>query len=158
LEVDEVRTLCASALVACLLFVPLPSAGQDRAALSPEDVRQINAVSESFAKAVMAKDWKAVAALYTDEGVLYPPDEAAVRGRTAIEICLAVLPPLTDLKLRNTKVEGRDDLAYVQGTYTMTIAGDGTAPPAQESGYYLEVRRKQPDGRWLIAVHMLHPQ
>ena len=151
------RTLSALALVACVLFVPMPSTAQDRTELSPEQIRKINDVSESLAKAVVAKDWKAAAALYTDDAVLYPPDEAAVKGRTAIEICLAVLPPLTDLKLRNTKVEGRDDLAYVQGTYTMTIAGDGSAPPAQESGYYLEVRRKQADGRWLIAVHMLHP-
>ncbi|HLG59952.1 MAG TPA: DUF4440 domain-containing protein [Vicinamibacterales bacterium] len=145
------------AVAASLLLAPAPSSAQGTGGLSPEDVRQINAVSESFSKAVIGKDWKAAAALYTVDGVLYPPDEAAVRGRTAIEICLAVLPPLADLKLRSTKVEGRDDLAYVQGTYTMTIAGDGTAPPAQESGYYLEIRRRQPDGRWLIAVHMLHP-
>ena len=63
---------------------------------------------------------------------------------------------MTDFKLRNTKVEGRDDLAYVQGTYTMTVAPPGVSEPVQVSGYYLEIRRKQPDGRWLLAVHMLN--
>jgi uncharacterized protein (TIGR02246 family) len=150
------RIVNAVALAACVSLMPLPSEGQDRTGLSQGEVSKINEVSETFAKAVLAGNWKTVAALYVDDAVLYPPGEAAVKGRAAIEACLTGLPAMTDFKLRNTRVEGRDDLAYVQGTYTMTVASPGASEPVQESGYYIEIRRRQPDGRRLIAVHMLN--
>ena len=135
----------------------VPLAGQSGTGLSESDLRGINEVSQSYAKAVLAREWKAVAALYTDDGVLYPPGEAAVKGRKPIESCLTALPPMTDFKLRTTKIDGRVDLAYVQGTYSMTPTATGQAKPVEESGYFLEIRRRQPDGTWLIAVHMLRP-
>jgi uncharacterized protein (TIGR02246 family) len=151
------RTVNTVALAMWLSLIPLPAAGQGGTGLSESDVRRINDVSETFAKAVLSRDWKTVAGLYVDNAVLYPPGETAVKGRTGIEACLAGLPPMADFKVRNTRVEGRDDLAYIQGTYTMTEAATGGAKPEQASGYFLEIRRRQPDGRWLIAVHMLTP-
>jgi uncharacterized protein (TIGR02246 family) len=150
------RTLCTIAL-AWLLAVPLATQAQNRAGLPPDEVGRINEVTDAFAKAVLARDWKAVAALYVEDGVLYPPGEAAVRGRQGIEACLAGLPALSDLRLRNLRVDGRDDLAYIEGTYTFAIATPDAPDRIEESGYFLEIRRRQPDGRWLIAVHMLRP-
>jgi uncharacterized protein (TIGR02246 family) len=151
------RILNVVVLAACLSLAPLPSEGQAGTGLSESDVRTISAATDTFAKAVLSRDWKMVAGLYVDNAVLYPPGETAVKGRTGIEACLAGLPPMTDFKLRNTRVEGRDDLAYIQGTYTMTEAATDGSKPEQASGYFLEIRRRQPDGRWLIAVHMLTP-
>ena len=136
--------------------MPAPSESQGRSALTPQDVAQINELTQAFAKGVLAKDWKTVSALYADNAVLYPPGETAVKGRPSIEACLAGLPKMTDFTVRTTSVEGRDDLAYVQGTYTMTVVAPGEPKPIQASGYFLEIRRKQADGRWLIAVHMLN--
>lgn len=149
------KTLNVITFTVCVSLIPLSSAGQDGTGLSQEDVKKINELSETFAQAVVSRDWKTVTALYVEEATLYPPGEAAVKGRAAIEACLAGLPQMTDFKLRTTKVEGRLDLAYVQGTYMMTLSPPGASKPVQESGYFLEIRRKQPDGRWRIAVHML---
>lgn len=151
------RSLNAVALAVLLSLMPLASEGQDRSGLAQADVRKINEVSEIFAKAVLLGDWKTVSALYIDDAVLYPPGEAAVKGRSAIEACLAGLPAMKDFKLRNMRVEGREDFAYIQGTYLMTVPPPGVSEPVQASGYYVEIRRRQPDGRWLIAVHMLTP-
>ena len=144
-------------LAACVLLMPLPSEGQTATGLSESDLRTINDGTESFAKAIVSREWKMVAGLYLADAVLYPPGETAVKGRTGIEACLMGLPPMADFKLRNTRVEGRDDFAYIQGTYTMTEAATDGSKPEQASGYFLEIRRRQPDGRWLIAVHMLTP-
>lgn len=146
-----------AALALFAVVMPIASHAQPRTGLPPADVTRINEVTESFTKAVLAKDWKALAALYVEDGVLYPPGETAVKGRAAIEACVSALPPTKEFTLRNTRVDGQDDLAYVQGTYTMTIATPGKSEPDVDSGYYLEIRRRQPDGRWLIAVHMLTP-
>jgi uncharacterized protein (TIGR02246 family) len=148
------RTLDVVALATCACLVSLPSEAQTGKGLSQADVAKINQVTESFVKGALGKDWATVAALYLDDAVLNPPNEPAVKGRTAIRAWMEKFPPIMDFKASNVKVEGRDDLAYVLGTYTMTIAPPGAPGSVTDSGKYVEVRRRQPDGRWLIAVDM----
>ena len=159
MKIREMAAVPVHVMRALLLIVLLiPSAhAQAQTKLPDTDVRAIADASQTFARAIVARDPKALASFYTDDGVLYPPGETAVKGRTAIEACLAALPPMKDFALRITRTEGRDDLAYVQGTYTMTVAVPGAPEPIQDSGYFIEIRRRQPDGRWLIAVHMFAP-
>jgi len=149
------KALTLATLVIGLSLTPVSSESQSRSTLSPDDIKQINALSQEFAKGLLAKQWKTVTALYADNAILYPPGEAAVKGRASIEACLTAFPSATDFTMRTTSVEGRDDVAYAQGTYAMTIAAEANAKPIQASGYFLAISRKQPDGRWLIAVHML---
>jgi uncharacterized protein (TIGR02246 family) len=138
-------------------LVPGLLEAQGRAELPQREVERINEASEVFTKAVLSSNWKMVASLYAEDAVLYTPGEAAVKGRAAIEACLAAFPAMENFTLRNTRVEGRDDIAYIQGTYFMTLASRGGLEPAQTSGYYVEILRRRPDGRWLIAVQMLSP-
>jgi uncharacterized protein (TIGR02246 family) len=150
------KTLALVAVAVGLCLLPVRSESQGRPALSPEDIKQINELTQAFAKGILAKEWKAVSTLYADSAVLYPPGETAVKGRASIEACLAGLPGMTGFTVRTTSVEGRDDLAYSQGTYTMTIVAPREPKPIEASGYFLQISRKQSDGRWLIAVHMLN--
>jgi ketosteroid isomerase-like protein len=130
---------------------------QGKRSFPEQDAARIREASAEFAKAVIARDLKALVSQYTNDGVLYPPGETMVKGHAAIEACLAALPPMRDFVLRVLSVEGQGDLAYVQGTYTLVTAPPGAAEPVQDSGYFLEVLRRQPDGRWLIAVQMFTP-
>lgn len=150
------RTLKVIALAACVCLAPLPSGAQTGKGLSQADVTRINAVTETFVKAALAKDWATVAGLYLDDAVVNPPNEPAVRGRAAIQAWFEKFPPVTDFKASNVQVEGRGDLAYVLGTYTMTLAPPGAPGPVKDSGKYVEVRRRQRDGRWLIAVDIFN--
>ena len=109
-----------------------------------------------MSRRLLPKDWATVAALYVDDAVLNPPHEPAVKGRKAIRAWFEKFPPLTEFKASNVKVDGGDDLAYVLGTYTMTIAPPGAPGAVNDSGKYVEVRRKQSDGSWLIAVDMFN--
>jgi ketosteroid isomerase-like protein len=142
------------ALAVCLLSVPLPAIAQAANGLSPADMRTINETTQAFAKATLAKDWATVASGYLDDAVVNPPNEPAVKGRAAIRAWFEKFPPLTDLKFNAVTVDGRGDLAYVVGTYTMTLMPPGAPGPIKDSGKYVEIRRRQPDGRWLLAVDM----
>ena len=133
------------------------ASGAQTAGVAAPDMKAIAVVNDVFSRAIAAKDWKAVSALYAADGVLYPPGESAVKGRAAIEACFAAFPPVTAFSLRTTKIDGRDDLAYVQGTFTMAPAAAGGSTPPQETGYFLQVLRRQPDGTWRIAVQMFSP-
>ena len=124
--------------------------------LSQADIAKINEVTQMFVKGALSRNWAAVAALYVDDAVLNPPHQPSVKGRTAINAWFENFPPVTAFKANNVKVEGRDDLAYVLGTYTMTIVPPGAPGPVNDSGNYVEIRRKQSDGSWLIAVDIFN--
>ena len=150
------RILDVATLATCALLVSLPSEAQTGKGLSQADVTAINEATQAWAKAALAKDWTTVAGLYLDDAVFNPPNEPAAKGRAAIKAWLEKFPPLTHFKLSNVKVDGRGDLAYVLGTYAMTTAPPGAPAPVQDSGKYVEALRRQPDGKWLIAVDIFN--
>jgi uncharacterized protein (TIGR02246 family) len=137
-----------------LLFISLPSEGETGKSLSEADLRKIDDMTQAAMNAALARDFATWAALFLDDAVIYPPNEPAVKGRAAIRAWLEKFPPITEFKLNNEKVEGREDLAYVLGTYTMTITPPGAPGPVKDSGKFVTVVRRQRDGSWLGAVDM----
>lgn len=142
------------ALATVAWLVSLPSEAQTGKGLSRTDIRKLDEVSQTAVKAALAKDFETWAALFLDDAVVNPPNEPAVKGRAAIRAWLEKFPPMTEFKLNNVYVEGREDLAYVLGTYTMTIVPPGAPGPVRDSGKFVTVARRQADGRWLAAVDM----
>ena len=129
------------AFTACQLTEP--------AALSEADRAAIEATTKAFIEGVNAKDWAAVAATYTEDAVIMPPNGPAVAGRANVQAFLEAFPPISDFNFEIIKVEGLGDMAYVRGTYTMTITPEG-GYPITDSGKYIEIRKKQADGSWLL--------
>jgi len=126
------------------------------AALSDEDVAANEAITDAYIQAVRTEDWMAVAALYTEDAVLMPPNTPMIQGREAIQAWNEASPPITEFNLTIVEIDGRGDLAFVRGTYSMTIALEDAPGPIQDTGKYIEIRRKQEDGSWLIAVDMFN--
>jgi uncharacterized protein (TIGR02246 family) len=147
-------TLRVAPLAVCLGFLAVPCSAQS--ALTPADVAAIRDSTNVFAKAALAKDFATVAGLYTEDAVVNPPMAPAVKGRAAIRAWLEKFPPLTEFKPSIVKVEGRGDLAYVLGNMSMTMTPAGAPAPVKDSGKYVEIRRKQADGKWLIAVDIFN--
>src|SRR6185295_18370061 len=123
---------------------------------SQGDIGKINEGTQTFVRGALGKNWGAVAALYTDDAVLNPPHAPRVNGRSPIKAWFEQFPPMTAFKASNGMVDGLDDLAYVVGEYTMTIVPPGAPGPINDSGKYVEIRRKQPDGSWLITVDIFN--
>ena len=59
---------------------------------------------------------------------------------------------MTQFTIPPTEIDGRGDLAYVRGTYAMTIMPEGAPEPIREIGKYVVILQKQPDGSWLVVV------
>jgi uncharacterized protein (TIGR02246 family) len=115
-------------------------------------IRQATASAE---KAVNARDFAAWAATYAEDAAMLPPNAEAVQGRAAIQAWAEAFPPVSDFRLQQLDLDGRGDLAYVRGTYSMVITPPGAAP-ATDRGKYLEIWRKQSDGSWKIARDMFN--
>ena len=150
------RTTDVMALTTCVWLMWLPAEAETCKALSATDVRKIDEAAEIAMKAAVARDFATWAGLFLQDGVVYPPNQPAVKGREAIRAWLATFPPITEFKLHHVKVDGCEDLAYALGIYTMTIAPPGAPAPVQDSGKFVSVVRRQADGRWLLAVDMFN--
>lgn len=110
----------------------------------------IEAINAQFTEAVNAGDAAAVAAFYTDDATLMPPEAEMVQGMAALrEFWAAGFAdggfPLT---LKTVSVDGAGEFAYEVGTWSIP-AGEGEgATPAQ--GKYLVVWQHVADGSWKL--------
>jgi ketosteroid isomerase-like protein len=151
----------ARAIVLVVLAFALASSAcqppaQEAGPLSEEDVAAIQAFYESYAQAIRAGEWAGAAAFYTQDAVFMPPNEPAVQGRAAIEAWSGASPPITEFSLPIGEIDGRGDLAFVRGTLLITILPEGAPEPIQDTGKYLVILRRQPDGTWLAALDIFN--
>lgn len=149
---------------ATLLFLGLAaffSACQQPAAtgLSDEDEAAIRAV---LAKAMAIdkapeKDFEAyVSTYYAEDGTIMPPNMPAVSGRAAMVAFFQAFPPYENFETKIIRLEGQGDWAYARGTYTMDILLPGADAPLKDSGKYIEIWKKQPDGGWKVYLDIFN--
>ncbi len=142
----EKRLILILGTVMCLVL----SVGcQGPAGLSEADQTAIRQVEENYVKLANAKDFKGAAALYADDAIVLLPNQAAFQGRAAIQAWMEAPPPLSNFQMKSLEIEGRGDLAYDRGTYSMTVTPAGAAP-IEDHGKYLTIWRKQADGSWKV--------
>jgi ketosteroid isomerase-like protein len=124
--------------------------------LTVEDLAVIRQVTNAWQYHVGAADWESLMVVYTPNAVVMPPNGPTLHGHNAIKAFMAASPPITDVSLTIEEIDGSGKLAFVRGTYTMTLEPEGAAAPVQDRGKYVEIRRKQADGAWLIAVDIFN--
>ena len=140
-------TAISCAILACQ---PAP------AKLTDADTTQIRATADSFGVNAVTGRTAANAVFFAENGVFMPPNGPAVVGRAAIGAWFAAFPPLSEFKHEILELDGRGDIAYVRGTYALTIAAAGRTAAMSDHGKYLEIRRKQADGRWLTTLDIFN--
>ncbi len=138
----------AVAASACVSFV----ACQPAAGLSDQDKAAIRKVVDDAAKIATAPkaDYSAYVQLYyTEDATVLTSNMPPVQGRQALQAFFAAFPPMSAFKADIIDMDGRGDLAYVRGHYTLTMNPPGT-PPMTDKGKYVEVWKKQADGSWKV--------
>ena len=148
----KTRTTLSAVLALVVASTACQPPAQEAGPLSDEDVAAIRAIPQSYAEAVLASDWAAVAPHYTEDAVRLPPNALLIEGRAAIQAAYEGLPrTFTEFSSTPLEIDGRGDLAYARGTATLTLAVEGVPEPVSDTVKYLEILRKQPDGAWLIS-------
>src|SRR3954453_24036206 len=140
----------------CLLAGCSPSAAPDT---HDADVKAIKDTEAAWVKDAASKDVEKWLSSYSDEGGVLRPTAPAIAGKA--DIRAALKPMLSDpnfaLQFGSTKVDvsKSGDLAYAQGTYSMTTTDPATKAPAVDRGKYLTIFKKQADGSWKAVEDML---
>jgi len=147
--------ILGQAVLGCLGFVVL-ALGCNQAP-PPVDLKAaedaVRAVDAAQMKAAQALDAAGVAAAYSDDVTVMCPNQPLLVGKDAAQKQWAtMLVPGTQVTWAPSKVEvaASGDMAYVQGTYTVSTPGpDGK--PVSDKGKYLAVSKKQADGSWKVS-------
>lgn len=126
-EANMKRWNTVPALALAALAVQLtPGAG---VAQEQDDREAITAATRAFSQAYMDKDWDAIGAAYTEDGVAIPGGGEPVQRRDAIRALFELPDEIVIIHHRiiPTELVILDDHAYDWGTYEFQSTRDGEA-------------------------------
>jgi uncharacterized protein (TIGR02246 family) len=116
------------------------------------DLSTPQSLLRTFSERLNAHDLDGLVALYEPEAVFEPQPGMVVSGTDAIRAALTeLLATQPTITARIDQVLAADDVALVVNSWELT----GTAPdetPIRQAGRSADVVRRQPDGRWLVAI------
>jgi len=137
------------AVLAATVLVTAACQPNATASLTEADRAAIKSGEEKWVSLTLAKDWPAaVTAYWSDDAVVLPPNAPPATGKEAILTWISTFPPFSDFTLQEVSVDGRDDLAYVRGTYTLKVTPPGATAPIDDHGKHITIWKRQADGSW----------
>jgi len=142
--------------IICGLVVLLAACQATPPPLSDADKAGIRAVSDSFVAYIRTNRDSANASLFTEHAVVMPANRGIIEGRPAILAFFQAGPALRSFTLTNIDIDGRGDLAYVRGTYSFAIPTADGQSAVGDHGKFIEIRRRQADGKWLVAAEIFN--
>jgi uncharacterized protein (TIGR02246 family) len=114
---------------------------------------EVLARNRRFMEAFEAGDAAAVAALYTEDAVVLPPDSPMITGRAGIEEFWGELMKagVKGVNLETLRLAGSTDLLHEIGRATIT-ARPAEGEPVTQLVKYVVVWERDPAGEWALAV------
>ena len=114
----------------------------------------LEAASEAFDGALKIDDADGVMAHVAQDVLMMPPGEAPVRGKAAMRAWYEGLLSqyrTVSLDLTEREILVGDAWAVVSGRHVWTMAPRAGGASFTDTGSYVQVWQRQPDGRWLFA-------
>ena len=141
----------AFAIAVFLLGAAAPASAQS-GRNTAADIAAIKKVGAEFSQLYMKGDHEAMARIYTEDGVIFPPGRPMIRGRTAIAEYWKLAPGVTvvDHQTVADSIILRDDIAYDYGTFRARNARDGQASNPGFGKYVIVWRRV--GTQWLMHL------
>jgi uncharacterized protein (TIGR02246 family) len=145
---NALSALCGAALMALLLAGCSQTAPDTREA----DAKAIKDLESRWNQDFASKDVEKMVAHYADDAVVMSPGMPPSSGKDAIRKMLTEMTadPALSLKFQASRVEvaKSSDIAYTQGSYTMTMTDPSSKKVIDDHGSYVTTYSKQPDGSW----------
>jgi ketosteroid isomerase-like protein len=143
-----------------LLILPLallacaPEEPEVEEAPAPQPISQAgaNAMRNAYVDSYMRKDAAGASAFYADDAVMYAPDGTVFTGKPAIQEALngMIAAGRDSLAMVSQSFEATGDLATDRGTWIMRTLDPQTKEATRQSGGYIMVIGRQPDGTYKV--------
>lgn len=139
-------------LIAVLIFSCTAPTEKQPSVPTQDELSQMN---KDFAKALNAKDSKAVAELYHEDASLLPPNEPIVTGRDNIRNYWqgGIDAGVFDVSVTTLATGGLGDVGYEVGTFRLSFP-DSAGKVITETGKFLEILKRGEDGIWKSSYGM----
>lgn len=144
--------LFAVVLTLLLLSVACQTAKPPEAPAAAPTVTEIQPRADAYAAALEAGNAEAIAAMFTDDGILMPSEAPALTGRAAVQGYYMKSFERGSQK-GSIKVEetgGLGDLAFARGTATFVVTPRGGDKPLPLTLKWMNISKRQADGSWKI--------
>jgi uncharacterized protein (TIGR02246 family) len=144
-----------AALACAAVVASMMTACNQTANTHDADVKAIKDLETTWNQDYAGKDPDKIASYYADDAVLMVPGMEAASGKDAIRKVGVQMfaDPALSLKFQASKIDAAKsgDLAYSQGSYTMTMTDPNTKQVVNDHGSYVTVYHKQADGTWKVV-------
>ena len=140
---------CLGLLLATSACTQQPSADNHAA-----EEAALRATDAQWSKTAALHDLDGTVAYYSDDAILLPPNAPIVADKAAIRALWAeMVAPTSSISWQVSKVEvaRSGELGYVTGVYQLTMKGP-SGQTISDRGKFLEVWKKQADGKWKAIV------
>ncbi len=121
------------------------------------DEKALRDADREWSRAAAAKDLDRTVSYYADDAIVLPPNAPLAAGQEAFRRewngMFAAFSGTLHWEPTKVEVSRGGDLAYIVGTYEGTLSSPNRNP-AKDRGKYLEVWKKQPDGKWKCVADM----
>lgn len=156
--------IAALALIPALAFLACARQGEEAARQQMEMATSVDMealataldqITTASHQAWEAGDAAAMAALFTDDAMVLPPEAPAIQGRAPLEEWERQLIAQTTLRhmtSTRTALGASGDIAWDVGTYSLSIQLAGQTQAMQQEGKYLTVYKRQAGGTWKVHV------
>jgi ketosteroid isomerase-like protein len=145
----------AAAIAACLALVTI--VGCDAGSRKDDQAAQVRAVDAQWSATAGRHDVDGTVAFYAEDAMLLPPDAPAISDKKLLRTFWAgFLKSVDTLAWQAGKVDvsASGDVAYETGNWTTTAkSGHGVET---DHGKFVEVWKKQADGKWKCVVDMFN--
>jgi ketosteroid isomerase-like protein len=123
--------------------------------IKTDDKLQIEATIAQFIQAFQTGDLDALLATYSDDLIKARADHAdESKAQTAARIARGFEEYDRELVVWNDEIIVSGDLAYVRGILDLTLVPRNGSTPQHVRRRFLEIWRKEEDGRWRVARTM----
>lgn len=128
---------------------------EDATILSPIDRTAIDTYLTRMEHLERTNNWRSLSELMSPGCVTMPPRHSTKEGRQAwLQWVEEMNFRVHDFSLKPQEFDGCGDLAFVRCNYRWTYTLEELDEPIADSGKFLGVLRKQPNGQWL-ATHWM---
>jgi ketosteroid isomerase-like protein len=136
----------------CLLALSLLCTATTLAQKTKPDLAAAKATLRKLdAQWAQTKDVNTWLSYYTDDAIVFPPNEKMAKGKAAARKSVADLLTLPNLQLIwkpiRIEVAASGDFAYIASAYTMSFTDDANKR-VPDAGKTLEIWKLQPNGEW----------
>ena len=152
MQTSNVFRPIALAIAALALLTSVSAFGQKTRMTKEELI--LRETDDQWAKAVSSKKLDKALSFYSDDALLLGPNAPVAKTKKDIRAAWEslVAPNVTTTwHIYKVGIAKSNDLAYMVGTYSLTIKGDD-GKVTTDKGKLLEVWKKQKDGKWKCAV------